>query len=165
MTTVSIDGDHLVVTMHGTHKIATLRSEITIPLSHIRGVTADPTVAEDYPTTLEKRLGTNLYRTYYGGRFLQDGVRVFWDVHRPEKAIVITVVDDEFDRIIVEVADPQGATNMIRNAIGLPRPRSVDDRRVPLGHGRRVDGVRSVPPSRDLGAGPVDPAVLEGGEP
>ena len=51
------------------------------------------------------------------GTFYQDGKRVFWDVHNPEKTIVIDLHDERYNQLIVEVADPQAAVSLIHSAL------------------------------------------------
>jgi hypothetical protein len=52
--------------------------------------------------------------------FYQDGKRVFWDVHNPEDMVVIELKDERYNELIVEVADPQGAVELVVKA-ALPR--------------------------------------------
>jgi hypothetical protein len=40
------------------------------------------------------------------GTFFQDGDRVFWDVHDPEKTVVIRLEDERYARLVIEVEDP-----------------------------------------------------------
>jgi len=42
---------------------------------------------------------------------------VFWDVHHPEKTIVIDLHDERYNELIVEVDDPASAVNLIQNAL------------------------------------------------
>ena len=117
MAQIRIDNDNLILTMHGLRRVLALTSELTFPLSSVRGVTYDPNIQADYPSGLEKRKGTNIFNTYYGGRFKQDGDTIFWDVRKPEKTVVITLDDDEYQRLIVEVDDPHETVKMIEEAI------------------------------------------------
>ena len=50
------------------------------------------------------------------GTFYQDGKRVFWDVHHPEKTIVIDLHDERYNELAVEVDDPEAAMKFIQNA-------------------------------------------------
>lgn len=61
--------------------------------------------------------GTNVPGVLTAGTFYQDGKRVFWDVHHPEKTIVIDLHDEEYNELIVEVADPQAAITLIQRAV------------------------------------------------
>ena len=117
MPNVSIQNNNLVVTMTGLRRIFTLRKELSFPLGSVKGVTHDPTISSDYPSGWEKRKGTNVFRTYYGGTFRKNGEQIFWDVLKPENTIVVTLQDQEFQRLIIEVDDPKEAVQMIEQAI------------------------------------------------
>jgi hypothetical protein len=43
--------------------------------------------------------------------------RVSWDMHHPEKTIVIDLRDERYNRLVVEVPDPEGAVKLIQNAL------------------------------------------------
>jgi hypothetical protein len=49
--------------------------------------------------------------------FYQDGKRVFWDVHHPEKTIVIDLHDERYKELIVEVDDPAEAVKLIQTVL------------------------------------------------
>jgi hypothetical protein len=51
------------------------------------------------------------------GTFYQDGKRIFWDVHHPEKTIVIELHDENYNQLIVEVEDPATAVKLIQDAL------------------------------------------------
>ena len=51
------------------------------------------------------------------GTFYQDGKRVFWDVHQPEKTIVIDLRDERYNELVVEVDDPAAAVMLIQSAL------------------------------------------------
>jgi hypothetical protein len=63
--------------------------------------------------------GTNIPGVLTAGTFYQDGRRVFWDVHNPDNTVVIELRDERYNELIVEVADPQTAVEMVKGA--LPR--------------------------------------------
>ena len=44
------------------------------------------------------------------------GQHVFWDVANPQNAIAIDLTDEGYSQLIVEVADPDAAVNLIRGA-------------------------------------------------
>ena len=52
------------------------------------------------------------------GTFLQRGGMVFWDVHNPEKTVVISLRDERYKSLVVEVADPEAAVRLVSQAIG-----------------------------------------------
>lgn len=117
MAEVTIDGTDLVVTIHGLRKVLALKSELRIPLVHVAGVSLDPTVEDELPSAMEKRAGADIPHLYYGGTFVQDGDRVFWDVRRPDRAIVIHLSDDELARLIVDVDDPDAVVARVQAAL------------------------------------------------
>jgi hypothetical protein len=49
--------------------------------------------------------------------FYQDGKRVFWDVHSPDKTIVIDLHDERYNELVVEVSEPEAAIRLIQNAL------------------------------------------------
>lgn len=115
MVDLSVVGDTLVLRVEGVDKLWALRSSLEIPLRHIAGVRADASVARGWWHGL-KMLGTNVPGVITAGFFYQDGRRVFWDVHNPENTIVIELKNDRYDELIVEVADPNAALQMIKAA-------------------------------------------------
>jgi hypothetical protein len=52
------------------------------------------------------------------GTFYQHGKRVFWDVHNPDNTVVIELRDERYNELIVEVANPQFAVELIQGATG-----------------------------------------------
>ncbi len=61
--------------------------------------------------------GTSVPGVIKAGTFYWDGKRVFWDVHHPEKTIVIDLHDERYNQLIVEVEDPQAAVGLIQSAL------------------------------------------------
>lgn len=116
MVDLSIVGDTLVLHVEGADKLWALRSSLEIPLRHVAGVRADASVARGWWHGL-KMLGTSLPGVITAGSFYQDGKRVFWDVHNPENTIVIELIDDQYDELIVEVADPNFAVEVVRGVL------------------------------------------------
>jgi hypothetical protein len=52
------------------------------------------------------------------GTFYQEGEHVFWDVHDPEKSVVIQLRDERYARLVIEVEDPPATAAAIRRALG-----------------------------------------------
>lgn len=115
MVELSIDEGKLKLSVMGADKLWSLKSHLEIPLVHIAGVRADTEVARSWWHGL-RMPGTNLPGVITAGTFYQDGKRVFWDVHHPENTIVIGLHDEKYNELIVEVADPQAAINLIQSA-------------------------------------------------
>jgi hypothetical protein len=120
MVEISVVGDKAVFEVEGWDKLWSLRSRLEIPLVHIKGAHADPKPAMGWFDGL-KLMGTAIPNIFKAGTFYQDGGYVFWDVHRPEKTIVIDLDHEHFDKLIIEVADPVAAVGLLENAISSAR--------------------------------------------
>jgi hypothetical protein len=64
--------------------------------------------------------GTNVPGIITAGTFYQDDKRVFWDVHHPEKTIVIDLHDERDNELVVEVDDPAAAMKLIQTTFVKP---------------------------------------------
>lgn len=108
MVEISVAGDKAVFEVEGIDKLWSLRSRLEIPLAHIGSVRADPAVARGWWHGL-RLLGTNVPGLLTAGTFHQHGNNVFWDVHDPERTIVISLDHEIYDQLIIEVSDPAAA--------------------------------------------------------
>jgi hypothetical protein len=113
---LSIGEGKLMLHVRGADKLWSFKSSLEIQLVHIAAVRADPEVARGWWHGI-RMPGTNLPGMIIAGTFYQDGKRVFWDVHDPEKTIVIDLHDERFNQLVVEVADPESAVKLIQNAL------------------------------------------------
>ena len=117
MAHVSISGDDLVVEIEGMDKLWSLKSRLVIPLANVRGATADPGIGAG-PKGL-RAPGTSVPGVLTAGTFHQDGERIFWNIRDGARAVVITLADERYARLVVEVADPAATVALIEQA--LPR--------------------------------------------
>lgn len=113
MVQMTVAGGVASFEVEGLDKLWSLKSRLEIPLAHIRGVRADPDVALGWWHGI-RAPGTNLPGVLTAGTFYQHGKRVFWDVHHPDQAIVIELVDERYDELIIEVADPASAVSQLQ---------------------------------------------------
>ena len=120
MARVMIDNDQLVIAVQGARKFFALKSEISIPLSNVESATIGLRWKE-LPKTLDKVMGTNANMFYYGGTFVQDGDKVFYDLKKSEDAVVIHLNDEKFKRLIIGVEDPDVTVKIIENALAKRR--------------------------------------------
>ena len=113
---IEVTSDRLVVKVQGADRIWALRSRLEIPLEHVLGVA--PAVEEARKWFHGMRLGgTHLPGVISAGRFYSHGEFVFWDVHDPSKAIGIDLRDERYQRLILEVAEPQAEIARIGQAV------------------------------------------------
>lgn len=115
MATISIHGSDMTVEVQGLDRLWALKSQLTIPLAHVRGATADPGIGRDPKGW--RGPGAHIPGVIVAGTFHQDGERVFWDVHDPGKAVVIELEDDTYQRLVIEVSDPRATVELIERAL------------------------------------------------
>jgi hypothetical protein len=108
-THVHVHGDHLVVSVRGKELAMTFLSDLRIPLEHVQGVEADPEIEH------------TLWRGWRIPGVHVPGVR-FYDVHgHRDKTIVIHLKDETYDRLIVEVQDPNEVVAKVNEALDAAR--------------------------------------------
>jgi hypothetical protein len=120
MVEVKIEGDKAAFEIEGWDKLWSLRSRLEIPLTHIKGAHLDPHPAMGWFQGL-KVAGAGLPNLFRAGTFYQDGGFVFWDVHHPESTIVVELEHERFQKLVIEVADPEAAVNEINRAVSGSR--------------------------------------------
>ncbi len=116
MVDISVSGDKLLLEVKGLDKLWSFKSHLEIPLVHISNVHANTEGISDWWKGL-RMPGTHVPGVISAGTFYQDGKRVFWDVHNPNKAIAIELNDERYNTLIVEVADPDATMGLITSAI------------------------------------------------
>ena len=116
MVTVSVEGDKLVCEVEGMHKFWACKSRLEIPLEHIRGVEVRPKEAANWWHGW-KMLGTDLPGVFAAGLFNVGGKWVFWDVRHPENTIELDLKDEMYDRLLIEVEEPEAAASLILSRI------------------------------------------------
>lgn len=116
MVELAIEESKLKIHVKGADVLWALKSHLEIPLVHIRGVRADPSVAHGWWHGF-RAPGANIPGVLTAGTFYQHGKKVFWDVHHPEHTIVLELHDERYDELIVEVADPNVAVRFIQDAL------------------------------------------------
>jgi len=114
---VELAEDTLSIHVRGMDRLWALRSRLEIPLSHVEGAEAAPEVAGRWWQGIRSG-GTHVPGVITAGTFHQEGERVFWDVHDPDKAIVIRLRDERYARLVIEVEDPATTVAAIQAALG-----------------------------------------------
>ena len=115
MTELEFVGDNLIIKVKGADKLWALKSELTIPLAHIVDATYDPQIAKAWYHGF-KAPGTGIPGVLTAGTFYRHGQKVFWDVHHPDKTIVITLKDESYNQLVIEVEQPQFELDRISKA-------------------------------------------------
>lgn len=106
MVTVTQEAATFVFDVQGLHKLWALKSQLRIPAAHVRG--ARPAAAGELSGWWKgwRMPGTHIPGLLTAGTFYQHDKRIFWDVHNEHRAIVVDLVHDDYDQLVIEVADP-----------------------------------------------------------
>ena len=117
MTEVELTENALIVHVRGVDRLWALKSRLEIPLAHVVCAEVDPEVAQGWRKGL-RAPGTHVPGVITAGTFYQEGERVFWDVHDPERTVVIHLKDERYARLVIEVDDPHATAAAIQGALG-----------------------------------------------
>jgi hypothetical protein len=116
MVDLSISEGKLLLQVQGADRLWAFKSSLEIPLQHLVGIRADPTVARGWWHGI-KMPGTSIPGVITAGTFYQSGKRVFWDVHHPDNTVVIELRDERYNQLIVEVENPMVAVGIVEAAL------------------------------------------------
>lgn len=116
MVRVSIRGDRVRFDVEGWDKLWALKSQLEIPVAHIESVRADPEPARGWWHGL-RLPGTQIPGLLTAGSFYQSGGFVFYDVHDPERTVVIELDHEHYERLVIEVENPDEVVATLRAAI------------------------------------------------
>jgi hypothetical protein len=116
MVRIALHDDRVHFDVEGWDKLWAFRSQLDIPLSHVRSVRVDGEPARGWWHGL-RIPGTDIPGIITAGTYYQkDGV-VFFDVHDPERTIVIELEHEQYKRLVIEVEDPAYAVALLQKAI------------------------------------------------
>ena len=116
MVNVSIQNGRVRFHVEGWDRLWALKSELEIPLEHIDGVRADPEPARGWWHGF-RLPGTEIPGLITAGTFYQSDGAVFFDVHDPERTIVLDLNHEQYKRLVIEVEDPSATVTQLRAAI------------------------------------------------
>jgi len=116
MVKPTIYPDKLHLDIEGADKIWSLKSHLEISLQHIADVRTDTDTVKQWYHGL-KAPRTSIPHVITAGTFYQDKKRVFWDIHRPEKAVIISLQDETYNELVIEVENPDIFVSQLRQAI------------------------------------------------
>ena|SRR5215472_10784967 len=116
MVNIDVNGSTAIFEVQGLDKLWSFRSRLEIPVSHIQTAYQDPNSTMEWFDSL-RLMGTSIPHIFRAGIFYQQGDRVFWDVHNLQNAIVVELEHEHFSKLIIEVADPAAAINLLNYSI------------------------------------------------
>jgi len=120
MVKISIKGDRIHLDVEGIDKMWAVRSHLEFPLSHILAVRVDTEAARGWWHGF-RLMGSNIPGILTAGTFYQQGELVFYDVHDPDRTIVLDLDHERYKKLIVEVEDPEKAAAAIQRALSRKR--------------------------------------------
>ena len=121
MVNVVVQGDRVRFEVEGWDQLWALKSQLEIPLAHVRGVRADPEPARGWWHGV-RLPGTQIPGLLTAGSFYQSGGFVFYDVHDPERTVVIELDHEHYQRLVIEVANPADVVATLGSAIATAPP-------------------------------------------
>ena len=116
MVKPEIKDNILMLHVQGADKIWALKSELSIPLEHITAIRLDSEIVQKWFHGI-KFPGSNIPHVITAGTFYQNGKRIFWDIHNPARAVVISVTDDTYNELVLEVENPESFVSEIEALI------------------------------------------------
>ena len=125
MVKISVSDDRIHFDVEGIDRMWALRSQLEFPLSHIRSVRVDPEAAKGWWHGI-RLWGSNIPGILTAGTFYQNGRVVFYDVHDPLRTIVIELDHEHYDRMVVEVEEPEVEAKKVEKAVSSSRRKGRD---------------------------------------
>lgn len=113
MVDVHIEDDRVKLEVRGLHRLWALKREVTFPRSAVRAVRRLPPDAFNGWWKGLRVPGTMIPGVIVAGTYYKSGERHFWDVRRANRAIEIDLEGGPFDRVFVEVDDPEAAVQLL----------------------------------------------------
>ena len=118
MATIDITSTALTVRPSPLHVLLSLTRQVVVPLTAVRGATADPGAISE-PTGI-RASGTHVPGVVIAGRFRRGGDRVFYDVRRRDRIVVVELEPGKgqpWRRLVIEVPDPGAVVEAVERAI------------------------------------------------
>jgi hypothetical protein len=117
----AIEGDKLVITMGGLERVQTSTRRYEVPLRNVIDVDtghAQTAFAGSFSTSTGFGFGAGAKMPIlpFGGRISTGGERLLVAFRDPDRCITISLRDDAYDKIIIQVDDKERVANEIRSA-------------------------------------------------
>ena len=122
MARVKIEDGQLVVTMKGVRKylaspsLIRMINDVTVPLENVVNATTEYAWSNE-PMFQRGNVSASIPGHYFGGNFVQDGDKVFYDLSKKEEAVVINLKGEDYERLIIGVDDPEETVALVQQAL------------------------------------------------
>jgi hypothetical protein len=120
VATIEVTPQTVVVHVNGLDKVLALRSRVEFPLAHVTNVAYDPSETQRELEQFWQEthiFGANAPGSTMVGDYTEHGDRIFWDMHHPERAITLQLIQEKYAKVIVEVADPEATLRSLQDAL------------------------------------------------
>lgn len=114
MVKVHATETHYVFTILGWHRIWSFESQIKVEKQNI--ISAAQSQDEFTWWIGWKIPGTQLPGIITAGTYIKKGERNFWDVSNKKNAIVVTVQNSSYHKLIIEVENPTETIKLLNNS-------------------------------------------------
>lgn len=116
MVDIRIEDRQLVVEPRGWHKLWSFNGTIRVPLRKVKEVHRRyDEVKGLFPGI--RMPGTHLPGVITSGTYYKGGSKDFWSVMNLKKAVIIELEGHSFNKLIVEVQDPDAAIKLFTDAM------------------------------------------------
>ena len=105
----------LVVRPLGPMRWIGFHGPVDVPLSSVQGAEV---AARTGPPEGFRLLGTGIPGQMYAGRFRSHGEQRFFLVGKAKQVLVITLEDQPFSQVVLQVADPDASAAAVQAAVG-----------------------------------------------
>jgi hypothetical protein len=120
-TRIDIDEHALRVRLRGLDVVWAARRRFVVPLGHVKRARIDSGLARHGPWLGAGYTDALLDYAVAAGPMLVHGRHEFWDVHHPDRAVVIELEDEPYERLVLEVRDPEGTVAAVNAAVRAAR--------------------------------------------
>lgn len=114
MVDIQRQGDQFRFEIQGMHKLWAFKSQITIPVSHVVRAHRDMDSISGFKGW--RFPGTSVPFILTAGTYHKEEKPDFWDVSNLEKCIIVELKDEQYRELIIEVANPEAALEMLNGA-------------------------------------------------
>ena len=126
MARIAIDGDQLLILMGTLESYQTRTRRYAVPLGNVTGVDtgrAPTAFVGSYSSGAGFGFGVEFKATSFipfGGRYSTKEGRLLVAFRDPEKCITVSLKDEQYEKVIVQVEDKVQTADQIRSAISKP---------------------------------------------
>jgi len=117
MAAVSVVGGDLVVEVTGFDRFCALgKRGVTVPLEHVVAVGEGVQMGRPLMPGLPW-LANSFPGLFTVGSYRRQGRWTFWVVHDPRQAVLITLREERYSQLVIEVDDPRATTALVSGAL------------------------------------------------